>query len=84
MFNHPVGGLSEGQATDIIDVVMIFKHAMYRLKFRENMARLPTPRLLMVIVALDMEKAIRVRNYLNKDAVFINDITCVLKARVGF
>ena len=48
---------------------MVVKHAIYRLKFRENIAALPSVRLLMVIVAIDLEKAITVRNYMNKDTV---------------
>lgn len=84
MYNHPIGGVSDSQKYDVIDITMVIKHAIYRLKFRENMNRLPTPRLLIVIAALDLEKAVKVRNYFNKESIFINEVTNVLKARAGF
>ena len=49
MFNYPPNGIENGQKYDIIDIVMVVKHAIYRLKFRENIDALPSIRLLMVI-----------------------------------
>ena len=84
MFNHPPGDLGDRQKYDIIDIVMIVKHAIYRLKFRENRNALPSVRLLMVIVAIDLEKAVTVRNYMNKDSYLLSDVTEKIKTRAGF
>ena len=84
MFNHPPGDLGDRQKYDIIDIVMIVKHAIYRLKFRENRNALPSIRLLMVIVAIDLEKAVTVRNYMNKDSYLLSDVTEKIKTRAGF
>ena len=42
------------------------------------------PCLLMVIVAIDLEKAITVRNYMNKDTYLLSDVTEKIKLRAGF
>lgn len=84
MFNHPPNGIGDRQKHDIIDIVMVVKHAIYRLKFRENIDALPSIRLLMVIVAIDLEKAITVRNYMNKDSFLLSDVTEKIKSRAGF
>ena len=67
MFNHPPDAPSESHQYDIINTVMIIKHALYRLKFRENMANLASLRLITIIAAIDLEKAVTVRNYYNKN-----------------
>ena len=84
MFNHPIDGVSDSQKYDVIDIVMVSKHVIYRLKFRENLNRLPTLRLIIVMVALDLEKVVNVRNHLNKESIFINETMNVLKVRAGF
>ena len=38
MFNHPPDATSESHQYDIIDTIIVIKHALYRLKFRENVA----------------------------------------------
>ena len=84
MFNHPPSGIPDHQKYDCIDAIMIAKHAIYRLKFRQNTNRLPTIKLLLVTVALDMERAVTVRNYMCKDSQLLADITDKLKTKAGF
>ena len=67
MFNHPQDAPTESHQYDIIDTIMVIKHALYRLKFRENMANLPSLRLITIIAAMDLEKATTVRDYFNKN-----------------
>ena len=69
---------------DIIDIIMIMKHVLYRLKFCENRNVFPPPRMATVIAALELEKIIKVRNYMNKDATFITNFTKNLKTRARF
>ena len=84
MFNYPPNDISEEQKYDIIDIVMVVKHAIYRLKFRENIDAMPSIRLLMVIVTMDLEKAVTVRNYMNKDSFLLAEVTDKIKLRAGF
>ena len=84
MFNHPPNDISEEQKHDIIDIVMVVKHAIYRLKFRENLLAIPSIRLLMVIVTMDLEKAATVWNYMNKDSFLLAEVTDKIKLRAGF
>jgi hypothetical protein len=81
LFNHPPLGIGAALTNDIIDIIMLVKHVLYRLKFRTNLQLLPTTRLVIITAAMDLEKAISVRSYLNKGAVMFLD---KLKTRVGF
>ena len=82
MFNYPPDATSQLQE-DVIDIIMIMKHVLYRLKFRENRNVFPSPRMATVIAALELEKIIKVQNYMNKDAPFITNFTKNLKTRAG-
>ena len=76
MFNYPPDAPSQLQE-DIIDIIMIMKHVLYRLKFCENRNVFPSPRMATVIAALELEKIIKVRNYMT-------NFTKNLKTRAGF
>jgi hypothetical protein len=84
LFNHPPPGIGAALTKDIIDIIMLVKHVLYRLKFRTNLQLLPTTRLVTITAAMDLEKAISVRSYLNKDAVMMAIFLDKLKTRVGF
>ena len=83
MFNHPPEMDSTLQE-DLIDIIMVMKHVIYRLKFRENRNTFPSPRLVIVICSLEIEKIIKLRNYMNKEAFFLTDFLEKLKERAGF
>ena len=54
MFNYPpTSQLQE----DVIDIIMIMKHVLYRLKFRENRNVFPSSRMDTVITALELESS---------------------------
>ena len=36
MFNHPPPGLTDQEKRDVIDIIMVVKHVLYRLKFRDD------------------------------------------------
>jgi hypothetical protein len=84
LFNHPPPGIVEALTTDIIDIIMLVKHVLYRLKFRTNLQILPTTRLVTITAAMDLEKAISVRSYLNKGAVVMTMFLDKLKIGLVF
>ena len=83
LFNHPPRDLSENLATDLIQVVMTFKHLIYRFKFRDNINRFPTLRLALLTAALDLDKIAMVRQRNGLDSVLIETLIERLKTHVG-
>ena len=61
LFNHRPPGMNHLHAKDFTDIIMIAKHAIVKIKYRENQERLPTERFLIATVALDAEKVSRIR-----------------------
>ena len=84
LFNHPPPMTPETVKFDLIDIIMLVKHVLYRLKFRDNLLVLPTLRLVTVITVVDLERAVLVRNSLNRSASFMIIILDKLKTRAGF
>ena len=84
MFNYPPPGTRDAIKADIIDIIMLVKYVLYRLKFRANLLILPTVRLVTITVALDLEKAILVRSSFNRCASLMTMILDKLKESAGF
>ena len=47
---------------DIIDLLLIYKHIMYRVRFRENQDRRPSTRLILISIILELEKHVLLKN----------------------
>ena len=41
---------------------MIYKHTMYKLRFRENIARYPTIKLILISIIIELHKLISLKN----------------------
>ena len=80
MFNQPPSGIPDNQQYDVVQA----KHTIYRLKFRQNINNLPTIRLLLVSVALDLERAVTVRNYMREESKMLAAIMERLTIKAGF
>ena len=84
MFNHPPDGLKDQEKRNFINIIMIIKHVLYRLKFRENLDRVPSTRLVITIACIEMEKASMVRDYLGKTSITFNSFIGVFKEHAWF
>ena len=84
MFNHPPDGLNDQERRDLVDIIMVTKHVLYRLKFRENMNRVPSTRLVTTITCIELEKASVVRDFLGKASSTFTSFIGMLKEQVGF
>ena len=62
---------------------MVFKHLIYRFKFRENLNRFPTLRLALLTAALDLDKIAMVRQRNGLDTILIENLIERLKTTVG-
>ena len=83
LFNHSPPTIRNNRR-DIVDLFMLVKHVLYRLKFRTDLATTPSLRRVLVIAVIDLEKAISVRNSLNKNTTLFTNVTESLQSRVGF
>ena len=84
MFNPPPEGLNKHEARDLIDFLMIIKHVLYRLKYRERIERVPSSRLILSITYMELEKALLSRNFLGQRATLFSSFSNALKEHVGF
>ena len=84
MFNVPPQGLRSSERRDFIDTVMLVKHVLYRLKFRHDPNSIPSVRRVLVILGIDLEKAILVRNFLGKNSTMLQGFLGSIQARTGF
>ena len=83
LFNHIPNSLPDQLAVDLLQIVMIVKHLMYRFKFRENLTRLPTMRLSLLTAALELDKTIMVRQRNGLDSYFLANMVEKIKNHVG-
>ena len=73
LYNYPPQHLRTGEREVLVDIIMLTKHILYRLKFRDDIETLPSVRRILIILAIELNKAKTVRNFLNKSsAVFTN------------
>ena len=84
MFNHPPEHLKDQEVRDCIDVVMLVKHILYRLRFRPNVDSVPSTRRILVEFVIEIEKANTVRNFLNRNTFVFNKFIELIKTSVGF
>ena len=69
---------------DINDLFMLVEHVLYRLKFRTDLAVTPSLRRVLVIAVIYLEKAIVVRNSLNKNTTLFTNVLKVFIAGLDF
>ena len=84
MFNHPPAGLTDQEKRDVVDIIMVVKHVLYRLKFRDDLNRIPSTRLVLTMSAMEVDKALMVRSYLGKPTNLLSTFMQMIKSHVGF
>ena len=84
LFKHPPSGMNHLHARDLIDTIMLAKHVIVKLKYRQNPERLPTERLLIATVALDAEKVARVRAHNGQPINILAELIQKFKTFLGF
>ena len=60
LFHVKPEGISDGKQRDLIDILMIVKHVIYRIRFRENVNVFPTTKAVVIDIILEMEKFDRI------------------------
>ena len=68
---------------DIIELIMILKHVLVKIKYRDNPQYLPTIRFISLMFCLELEKILKVREKEEKDIRFVGEVLNLFNARVG-
>ena len=68
---------------NVIELIMIIKHILYRLKFRENYQSFPTQKRVLLLTVIELEKLITCRKFLGKDYGFLFDIKNAFREKLG-
>ena len=84
LFNFPPEHLTDAESRDCLDIIMLVKHILYRLRFRANIDAVPSARRILVELVIELEKACLVRNHLNKNTTLFLIFIGHIKNIVGF
>ena len=84
MFIHTTPQMRKDDAKDLVCILMIAKHTILRIKYRDNQDRLPTVRLFTISVALEIERHIMTRKNRNKQTNILCLMANQLMESVGF
>ena len=84
MFNHTPPQMRKEDAKDLVCILIIAKHTILRIKYRDNQDRLPIVTLFTISVALEIEGNIMIRKHHNKQTNILCLMANQLKESVGF
>merc|ERR1712208_247428 len=84
LYNYPPQHLKSAERTDMCDIIMLTKHILYRLKFRDDIDNRPSVRRVLVILSVELNKANSVRNFMNKNSAVFSGIIEMIKNEAGF
>ena len=84
LFHHLPNSLSKQEKKNIMDVIMIFKHIIYKLRFRENTVRFPTVKLVLISMILELHKLISLKNKNGEMTDILELVTSKLKQEINW
>ena len=84
LFHHLPDNLTRKQKTDIVDTLMIYKHVIYRLRVRENTARYPTTKLVLISMILELQKLISLKNKNGEETDSLEMVNLKLKQEINW
>ena len=84
LYNYPPQHLKTGEREDLVDIIMLTKHILYRLKFRDDIDTLPSVRRILIILAIELNKAKTVRNFMNKSSAVFTNCAEMINNEAGF
>ena len=69
---------------EIKDIIMIAKHQIYKIRFRENIEQLPRKKQLIILIILEIEKLQTVRSFNCMRTQYLREFTAKLRQSIGF
>ena len=84
LFHHLPNNLNKQEKKNVSDVLMIYKHTMYKLRFRENTARYPTIKLVLISMILELHKLISLKNKNGEATDTLETVNLKLKQEINW
>ena len=81
LFHHFVN-IDNCNKRDINDMLMVAKHVLYRIRFRENVERRPTVRMLILICIIELQKLVLSRTKIGTDVIGLKEYICELRKEI--
>ena len=81
---HRIENTEKKDREEIIPMVMIMKHVLFKLKFREDRQNFPSPRRILTNMIVDLEKHLEVTRFCNKNSEILEIVNLHLRGLVGF
>ena len=81
---HHLPNVKAGLARDnFIEIIMIVKHVLYKLKFRPDVHRLPTLKRALLLIILDIENVIKCKKFKGIESNFMCEVYDDIKRKIG-
>ena len=74
LFHKITGCEDEDLRCEINDVLLVTKHIVYRVRFRENVDRYPTIKMMMLTLIIELQKLVPAKRRVNKRTCGLTDI----------
>ena len=84
LFHKMPNGTSTQERADLIDVFMIYKHIIYRTRFRENIQNIPTSKLIIISMILELQKLSVLKNKNGESSESIIRLTYLLRREINW
>ena len=69
---------------EINDVLLVTKHIVYRVRFRENVDRFPTIRMMVLTLIIELQKLVPAKRRVNKRTCGLVDIIKPLRIEMNW
>ena len=84
MFHVYESDASESGRRDIDDLLIIFKHVLWRLRFRENTNRFPKAKLVIVTLIIELEYLLKCRQIMGAETFGVLDMIKTLRREINW
>ena len=84
LFHKMPNGTSTQERADLIDVFMIYKHIIYRTRFRENIQNIPTSKLIIISMILELQKLSVLKNKNGESSESIIRLTYLFRREINW
>ena len=69
---------------DMDDLLMILKHLIWRLRFRENQERYPTPKQVIVTIIIELEHLLKCKDKMGVRSYEIFNMISILRSEINW
>ena len=84
LFHKITGCENEDLKCEINDVLLVTKHIVYRVRFRENVDRFPTIRMMVLTLIIELQKLVPAKRRVNKRTCGLVDIIKLLRIEMNW